>query len=215
MVQSTLLDDHADTGVRSYHSDMDSRVPTSTDLTAPPAAPQMPWPPYYPPAKPTQRWLPVAIIVGSIIIATAVISAVLLSRSPQTAAPAPGPAPSSTAPTSGQTGSMANTDTCKAWPGAAKAIKANPGLPAGWTWDTPNIDVYIANQNTGVGTALDLFEREISASDPAEITTAANTFIAVRRNQSLELTAHTYDAQDNTDTMAAKLRLDMLCGVTT
>ena len=46
------------------------------------------WPPYYPTAKPSRRWLPVAIIVAAIIIATSVIAAVLLSRGSDTAAPA-------------------------------------------------------------------------------------------------------------------------------
>lgn len=76
----------------SYHSPMEGNRPP---VSAPPGPPT-PWPPYYPPAQPARRWLPVAIIVAAIILAAALIGAVILSRGPNTAAPA-APAPTSIA----------------------------------------------------------------------------------------------------------------------
>lgn len=188
----------------SYHSPMEGNHP----IEAPPGPPT-PWPPHYPPANQARRWLPVAIIVAAIIIATAVISAVLLSsRDTNTAAPAPtqigGPAPASTTETS---------STCDAWPSTKAALNAIPALPPGWNWDTPNIDLYVSNQNAAVAAALDLFEPEIAGTDPQPIAEAAKAYVSVRRQGMQKLTDHTYTQADGVPITAARAKLDQLCGV--
>ncbi|MCV7137934.1 hypothetical protein [Mycolicibacterium fortuitum] len=175
-------------------------------IEAPPGPPT-PWPPHYPPANQARRWLPVAIIVAAIIIATAAISAVLLSRDTNTAAPAPtqvgGPAQAGTAETS---------STCDAWPSTKAALNAIPQLPPGWDWSTPNIDTYIGNRTTAISRALDLFEPEISA-EPASVAETASKYVTERRNEIKLLREHTYTQADGIAATAASARLDQLCGV--
>ncbi|MFN6548587.1 hypothetical protein [Mycolicibacterium nivoides] len=179
-------------------------------IEAPPGPPT-PWPPHYPPANQARRWLPVAIIVAAIIIATAVISAVLLSRDTNTAAPA-APAPTQIG-SPAQAGTTDTSSTCDAWPSTKAALNAIPALPAGWNWDTPNIDMYVANQNAAVTAALDLFEPEIAGTDPQPIADAANTYVSVRRQGMQKLADHTYTQADGVPITAARAKLDQLCGV--
>lgn len=186
----------------SYHSPMEGNHP----IEAPPGPPT-PWPPHYPPASEARRWLPVAIIVAAIIIATAVISAVLLSRDTNTAAPAPtqigGPA---------QAGTTETSSTCDAWPSTKAALNAIPQLPPGWDWSTPNIDVYIGNRTAAIARALDLFEPEIS-DETANVAETARKYVAERRNEIALLRQHTYTQADGVAATAASARLDQLCGV--
>ncbi|MEU0497997.1 hypothetical protein [Mycobacterium sp. NPDC006124] len=178
-------------------------------IAAPPGPPPQ-WPPYYPPAKPARRWLPVAIIVAAIIIATAVIAAVLLSRAPDTAAPA-GPAPTAAQNAPAQ-GADATNSTCKAWPSTKAALNSIPALPAGWNWETPNINVYISNQSAAVNKALDLFEADIAAGDPSDVVAAANTYISERRQAMQKLVDHTYTTADGVPGNVALAKLDAVCG---
>ncbi|RDH75386.1 hypothetical protein DVS77_27190 [Mycolicibacterium moriokaense] len=188
-----------------YHSPMEGNRP----IAAPPGPPPQ-WPPYYPPAKPARRWLPVAIIVAAIIIATAVIAAVLLTRGPDTAAPA-GPAPTAVQNAPAQ-GADATSGTCEAWPSTKAALNSIPALPAGWNWETPNIDVYIANQSAAVNKALDLFEAEVAAGDPSDVVAAAKTYISERRQAMQKLVNHTYTTADGVPGNVALAKLDAVCG---
>lgn len=190
-----------------YDSPMEGNRP----ISAPPGPPPQ-WPPYYPPAKPARRWLPVAIIVAAIIIATAVIAAVLLSRGPDTAAPA-GPAPTAAQNAPAQGNATEASSTCEAWPSTKAALNAIPALPAGWNWETPNIDMYVANQNAAVTKALDLFEPEIGASDPPRVVEAARTYVSERRMALQKMSDHTYTTADGVPVTAARAKLDQVCGV--
>lgn len=189
----------------SYALPMEGNRPP---LSAPPGPPA-PWPPYYPPAKPARRWLPVAIIVAAIIIATAIIGAVVLTRSPNTATPA-GPAPTAVGSAPAQATGAAGNSTCEAWPSTKAALNAIPQLPAGWDWNTPNIDTYIQNRTAAIAKALDLFDPEI-AGEPAA--TTARQYVAERRNEINMLRNHTYTQADGVAATAASARLDQLCGV--
>ncbi|SIE31764.1 Uncharacterised protein [Mycobacteroides abscessus subsp. abscessus] len=123
------------------------------------------WPPYYPTAKPSRRWLPVAIIVAAIIIATSVIAAVLLSRGSDTAAPAsPAPTAAQNAPAQGN--ATETSSTCEAWPSTKAALTAIPQLPPGWDWSTPNIDTYIGNRTAAIAKALTCLSRRFQPSQP-------------------------------------------------
>ncbi|WP_342314659.1 hypothetical protein LIX17_25785 (plasmid) [Mycobacterium avium subsp. hominissuis] len=190
----------------SYALPMEGNRPP---LSAPPGPPAQ-WPPYYPPAKPARRWLPVAIIVAAIIIATAIIGAVVLTRSPNTAAPAAGPAPTAIGSAPAQAGNTASNSTCEAWPSTKAALNAIPQLPSGWDWNTPNIDTYIQNRTAAIAKALDLFEPEISGEPAA---TTARQYVAERRNEITMLRNHTYTQADGVAATAASARLDQLCGV--
>jgi hypothetical protein len=176
---------------------MEGSDPRST----PPGPP--PWPQHYPPTQPTRQWLPVAIIVAAIIIATSVISAVLLTRDTNTAAPAT-PAPT---PIGGAQGSS----TCAAWPSSKAALDAIPGLPAGWDWDTPMIDVYISNQSAAVNKALDLFEPEIAATDPPQVVAAAKEYVSARRLGMQKLVGHTFTSADAVPINVALAKLNQAC----
>lgn len=210
MVQNAQLDAPFTSDVAiaaGYHFPMEGNSP----LSAPPGPPA-PWPQYYPPAKPARRWLPVAIIVAAIIIATAVISAVLLTRDTTTAAPAaPAPTAVGSAPTKGST-APANS-TCEAWPSTKAALNAIPGLPAGWDWDTPNIDVYISNQSVAVNKALDLFEPEIAAGDPPQVVDAAKAYVSARRTAMEKLVGRSYTSADGVESNVTLAKLDQVCGV--
>jgi hypothetical protein len=186
----------------SYHSPMEGNRP----LSAPPGPPAPPtWPPYYQPANPARTWIPVAIVIAALIIATAVISAVLLSRDTTTAAPV--------APTAVGSGPAPGANpTCAAWKTTKPALDAIPDLPAGWDWDTANIDTYIRNHNAAVARALDLFAPKITA-EPADVAAAARDFVSARRNEIRMLADHKYTEADGVPGSVALAKLNQLCGV--
>lgn len=205
MVQNAQLDAPFTSDVANsegYHFPMEGNTP----LSAPPGPPP-PWPQYYPPAKPARRWLPVAIIVAAIIIATAVISAVLLTRGTNTAAPVGPSVASQPAPAAS---TDADTSTCKAWQATKPALDAIPALPAGWDWNTPNIDTYIANRNAAITKALDLFEPKIVDS-PADVAAAAHGYVGAKRDEVRMLTDHSFTSADAVTVNAASGQLNQVC----
>ncbi|MGJ6127408.1 hypothetical protein QN239_33045 [Mycolicibacterium sp. Y3] len=191
----------------SYALPMEGNHPP---LSAPPGPPAQ-WPPYYPPAKPARRWIPVAIIIAAIIIAAAIIGAVVLTRSPNTTAPT-GTAPTAVGAVPAQAAGAADSSTCEAWPSTKAALNAIPALPAGWNWDTPNIDLYVKNQSAAVNKALDLFETEIAATDPPKVTEAAKTYVSERRQAMQKLVDRTYTSADGVPGNVALAKLDEACG---
>lgn len=204
MVQNAQLDAPFTSDVAvpaGYHFPMEGNTP----LSAPPGPPP-PWPQYYPPAKPARRWLPVAIIVAAIIIATAVISAVLLTR-PDNATPADPSTASQAAPAAP---AEANSSTCKAWQATKPALDAIPALPAGWDWNTPNIGTYISNRNAAITKALDLFEPKI-VDTPTDVATAARGYVAAKRDEVRMLADHSFTSADAVTVNAASGLLNQVC----
>lgn len=190
----------------SYALPMEGNRPP---LSAPPGPPAQ-WPPYYPPAKPARRWLPVAIIVAAIIIAAAIIGAVVLTRSPNTAAPA-GPAPTAIGSAPAQAGvADADSSTCKAWQSTKPALDAIPALPSGWDWNTPNIDTYISNRNAAITKALDLFEPKISDT-PADVATAARGYVSAKRDEVRMLADRSFTSADAVTVNTASAQLNQVC----
>ncbi|CDM79600.1 hypothetical protein MMARE11_p00980 (plasmid) [Mycobacterium marinum E11] len=190
----------------SYHSPMEGNRPLSA-----PHGPPPPWPPYYRPASPAGRWIAAAIIGAALIVAAAIISAVVLSRATNAAVPtAPTPNASGNVPAQARTGDA--DATCAAWRTTKPALDAIPGLPAGWDWSTPNIDIYISNHNAAVARALDVFEPEI-ATEPADSAAAAHEFVSARRDEIRMLADHTYTQADGVPGSVALARLNQLCGV--
>lgn len=156
---------------------------------------QPPLPPPLPPAfgrpKPARPWLPAAIIGAAIVIAAALIAgAVILKK--DTAADGPA--------------------TCDAWSETRLTLRAIPALPNGWNWKTPNITTLIKNQNAPVAKALDLFEPKIAA-EPADVASAAQQYVAVRRKQIETLSDRTYTPEIGTEVDTALRRLNQLCGI--
>ncbi|ACC39865.1 hypothetical protein DSM43518_02275 [Mycobacterium marinum] len=190
----------------SYHSPMEGNRPLSASHGPPP-----PRPPYYPSASQAQRWVPAAIIGAALIVAAAIIGAVVLSRATNAAAPT-GPTPTAIGKAPAQARAGRVEATCVAWKTAKPALDAIPGLPAGWDWNTPNIDIYISNHNAAVARALDVFEPEI-ATEPADIAAAAHTFISARRDEIRLLADHTYTQADGVPGSVALAKLNQLCGV--
>lgn len=210
MVQNAQLDAPFTSDVafrEGYHFPMDGNAP----ISAPPGPPP-PWPQSYPPAKPARRWLPVAIIVAAIIIAAAMVSVAVLSRDTNTAAPA-GPAPTAVGSAPAQGAATEASSTCDAWPSTKAALNSIPALPAGWNWDTPNIDVYVSNQSAAVTKALDLFEPEIAAADPPQVVEAAKAYVSERRLAMQKLVDRTYTSADGVSGNVALAKLDQVCGL--
>ena len=161
--------------------------------------PNMQWgppgePPLSPPPVPKtgRPWLPAAIIGAAIVVAAGLVAgALILKKSDQ---PASGPS------------------TCEAWSETRLTLRAIPALPNGWTWQTPNIDIDIANQNAPVATALDLFEPKIVAQ-PADVAQAARDYLAARRNQMQTLSDRSYTPKDGAAVDTTLQRLNELCGI--
>lgn len=209
---------------RPYHQVMEGNTPpdraqhtTNQSVPAPyNGAPPPPWPPQahpYPMAPAARSGRSLWIIFAGIIIAGALIAgaAFLALSGKEAAAPTTSPPSASTA--SSLPADAADSSTCKAWQSTRSALDAIPGLPAGWNWSTPNIDIYIGNLNAAVTKALDLFEPKI-ASEPAEVATAANEYVSARRNEMRMLVDHTYTQADGVAGNVAKDQLNQLCNVT-
>ncbi|WP_142305079.1 hypothetical protein [Mycobacterium avium] len=189
----------------SYHSPMEGNRPP---VSAPPGPPT-PWPPYYPPAQPARRWLPVAIIVAAIILAAALIGAVILSRGPNTAAPA-APAPTSIAGAPAPANAAVDSSTCKAWQSTKPALDAIPALPDGWDWNTPNINTYISNRNAAITKALNLFEPKISDT-PADVAAAARGYVAAKRDEVRMLADRSFTSADAVSVNTTYAQLNQIC----
>ncbi|MCH9669130.1 MAG: hypothetical protein K0U80_14910 [Actinomycetia bacterium] len=166
-----------------------------------------------PPCRPRppqpRRWLPAAIIGAAIVIAAAVIAGALIINSGTNTADTTTPA--SDTPATAR--AAESSSTCRAWAATSVALKSIPGLPAGWDWDTPDIDTYVANQNAAVKAALDPFESEIAASDPPEVVAAANDYVAAQRRSMQHLADQTYTTAVGVPVTTARVKLDQACGV--
>jgi hypothetical protein len=104
------------------------------------------------------------------------------------------------------------SSTCQAWTTTRAALAPIPDLPAGWDWDTPNIDVYINNKANAVDKALSLFEPKI-AEEPADVAAAARAYIDTRRDEFAAKRNRTYSATERAVTNMALGTLDQLCGL--
>jgi type II secretory pathway pseudopilin PulG len=192
--------------IESYSFPMEGNT-RDHQASAPP--PQLP--PYYPPPKPARRWLPITIIVASIIIAAIIIAtgavtiAVIMNRGNNNTA--------TTATTTGASSAAAAADssTCRAWPSTKAALDAIPALPKGWSWNTPNIDTYIANIKASVDKELDLFEPEIADTDPPDVVTAARSYVSERHKELQKFVDHTYTDADGVPLTVALAKLDRIC----
>ena len=157
----------------------------------PPLPPQQPGQPFGPGRS---RWLPAAIVGAAIVVAAALVAGALILRG--------GDAESADA----------SATTCQAWTETRETLRSIPALPDGWTWDTPNIDTYIKNQNAPVGTALDLFEPKI-APMPADVAQAAHDYVDARREQMRSLADRSYTPADGKAVDTALGNLNRLCGI--
>lgn len=152
---------------------------------------QMQWQPPLPPPLPAparSRWLPAAIVAAAALIAAGLVAGALILKDKD------GPT------------------TCQAWSETRLTLRAIPALPDGWNWNTPNITTLIKNQNTPVGTALDLFEPKIEPR-PADLAQAAQAYVAAKREQMAALADRSYVPADGQKVDAALDRLNQLCGI--
>lgn len=186
-----------------------SPPPRPPEQSAPCNAPTPPpWPPRQ--APPPRRGLYV-IVFAAILAAGALIAGAILiagsggHESSTTAA-------SQSAPTASATST--SQATCISWRAIRQAVVAIPNMPAGWDWNTPNIDRAIENRTGAITRALDLFEPKIT-SDPADVATAAHTYVAARRTEVQHLLDRTYNDADVVTSDTALAELDQLCGTGT
>lgn len=137
-------------------------------------------------------WLPAAIIGSAIVLAAGLIGGALILKRGDSAQPGP--------------------TTCAAWTETRLTLRAIPGLPNGWTWQTPNINTYIKNQNAPVARSLDLFESKI-APEPADVAQAARDYVSARRIQMQALSDRTYTAKTGETVDTALAHLNELCSI--
>jgi len=183
----------------SYHSPMDG----NGQLRQAPAPHQ--WHQPHPPAPaPTQnrRWIPAAIISAGIVIAGGLVGgAVIMSNGKN--------APNTT---SAAGVAAAESSTCQAWTTTRAALDQIPPLPAGWDWNTPNIDILIANKNAATTAILQQFTPEI-ATTPTDVAQAANDYVVAKRKEVAMLTDHTLTTADAAAGHAVVNRFNRLCGL--
>lgn len=208
---------------RRYHQEMmeaNTPPPERGPIPAPErplpyGAPQQQWPtppPYYPPPAKSPRSL--WIIFAGIVIAGALIAGAAFLAPSGKNAPAPtAGGPTVTAPTTADApANAASSSTCKAWKTTRATLDAGPGLPAGWDWNTPNIDTYISNRNAATAKVLDLFEPKI-AQTPPDVATAARDYVTAKRNEIRMLADKSFTSADAVSVNAARAQLDQLCDV--
>lgn len=207
---------------RPYHQGMEGNTPPdgaphATQQPAPNGAPTAPpWPPQaypypYPAPAPAKSGRSLWIIFAGIVIAGALIAGAAFLALSGKDTPAPPAASPTAAPPTGAP--ITDNSTCKAWRTTKLTVLAIPLLPAGWDWNTPNIDTYIQNRTTAISRALDLFEPKITP-DPPQAAEAAHAYIATRRSEIEKLRNHTFTSQDVVDSNAASAELDQVCNVT-
>jgi hypothetical protein len=143
---------------------------------------------------PPRRWLPLAIVTATILLAAAIVAAAIIlsgsmSDNPGTLSLTASPSPTASV------SAAATSSTCNTWEITKPALDAIPGLPDGWDWNTPNIDTYIANRNAAIARGLDLFEAKIAA-EPADVSAAAHEYVSAKRTEMEKLSDHTYTAAD-------------------
>ncbi|MGB0878843.1 MAG: hypothetical protein ACPGXI_17540 [Mycobacterium sp.] len=209
MSQNALLDAPNASG---YHASGSYHRPMAAPPHQPPPPPQ--WAPTPPPNQ-SRRWLPAAIISAAILITGAIIGGAIIinsGNSNDTAATPPGP--SAVAPGNpGTQVSAADSSTCQGWAAATAALNVIPALPAGWDWDTPRIDALIADQNAAIKTAMDLFEGDISESDPPQVAAAARDYVAAQRHSMQQFADRAFTTADGVPVTTARVKLDHACGV--
>lgn len=197
------------------------QAPHATHQPAPPApyngAPPPPWPPQahpYPMAPAAKSGRSLWIIFAGIVIAGALIaSAAFLALSGKDTPSTAGDPPTAAAPTStDEPANAAASSTCKAWKTTRATLDAGPGLPAGWDWNTPNIDTYISNRNAATTKVIDLFEPKI-AEMPADVATAARDYVTAKRNEIRMLADKSFTSADAASVNAARAQLDQLCDI--
>lgn len=174
-----------------------------------------PLPPELPNAASLQRpprrhiWLtPAAIVLGCGLIAGALVLA-LGGR--EIASPPPPPGTSSAGATAGDAATTTSS-TCSAWHATADLLSTVPALPDGWGWDTPGIDVEIAERTAGLEAAMDFFEPQI-ADDPANVAAVARTFVSAKRAEIQGLEDGTLTQAQASAVSAAADALIEFCGM--
>ena len=162
--------------------------------------------PYAPPPPPppggNRRWVPAAIIAAGIVVAGALVGGAVMLSNRDKGAGAEGSSSVATEASS----------TCQAWKTTRNAINAIPGLPVGWDWDTPNIDVYITNQANAMEKAFALFEPQIKP-EPANVAAAARAYVEARRGEIAAKRNRTYSANEAVPVNMALGTLNQLCGL--
>lgn len=155
---------------------------------------QYPFPNQRPPSR---RWIPVAIVAAALAGAGVATAVIVGNHKPDTP----------------QAVQQTDDSTCKAWRQTRAALKDIPQLPANWDWDTPNIDVLLANHSALVTQALDALEPQIK-DEPAAVAAAARKFVSARRREILLLANRTYKRSDGKAGDDAFVELNRLCNVT-
>ncbi|CAN5626004.1 hypothetical protein BH09ACT7_BH09ACT7_61400 [soil metagenome] len=103
--------------------------------------------------------------------------------------------------------------TCAAWPSAKLDIDTVSALPAGWYWDTTFSRSNLRDHAAAVSRALDVFDSQVAATDPARVVTAAHAYVTAKRAELSALTARTFDDTVASAVTVARSGLNRACGL--
>lgn len=104
----------------------------------------------------------------------------------------------------------ANSWTCAVWRKTLQSLFAIPQLPPGWGWDTPNVDVYIANRTNAIERIVDDFASKIAGEVIDVVADAARAYVAACRAEISALRDGTYSRSDRAASDAARVELNRL-----
>jgi hypothetical protein len=132
------------------------------------------------------------LIAAAVVAFTAIRCGEIIRFDGHGATTSPSGAPA-TPPSAASSDTAAASATCAAWRRAKRTIDTASRLPAGWYWETSHRKTGINNLAAAVGRDLDLFETQILATDPADVSAAAHAYVFARRKELRALTARTFD----------------------
>jgi hypothetical protein len=154
------------------------------------------------------RWCARVVVIAVLLVAAALVAFSAIRSGEIIRGDGYG---ATTSPSS--TDTAAASATCAAWRSAKRTIDAASRLPAGWYWDTSDRKTDINNLAAAVGRDLDLFETQILATDPADVSAAAHSYVFAKRKELRALTARTFDNALASAVTSARADLNHVCDI--
>jgi hypothetical protein len=145
-----------------------------------------------------------AIVVGAILIGSAAIASAIFFGVDRDRESTSTPLASGVAP---------DAPGCNAWVTARRELEAIPSLPAGWDWNTPDIDRLISDQHAAMNPVLDTFARTIDELPADNVTPLARRYIQAQRDNMQRQVSRTATAIDVDLVRSAYNVLNWACGL--
>ena len=152
-------------------------------------------------------------LIAAAVIVVGLIAAGLIAITKP--APAPSPVAAATNRAEPQTPappiSRSGHSTCAGWTTVKMDMQAMTQLPAGWTYDSPQIDIVIHGRAAQLDRIVKLFVDQISP-EPADLAATAHAWVDAQSVEGPKLVDHTFTAADRANIVAAAHALDIACG---